>query len=506
MADDVQPIRNAHADRSQLQQIIAGLTEGVILVDPDQTILWANEAALDMHGAQAVADLGDSVSEYRRRFQLRYRNNHSLSKGDYPIDRVVAGEAFTDVVVEVTPAGEDEPRWVHRVRSLVITDAAGLPDCLVLVIQDATERFSAEERFEATFNANPAPAVICRLSDLRYVKVNQGFLEMTGYAREDVIGRSVYEVDILEGAENRDLAKERLSEWRTVPQMEAELSLPGGGTKLVIVAGQPLEIGEERCVLFSFADLEPRRKAETALRQSERRFEKAFRLAPAPMTVSLLKDFRILDANEAFCSASGYSLEEIIGRSPAEIELWDNSATRRRMEDEVRRSGGFRNLEVRLKAKEGHELDCLVSAETVEIQDQDCVLSVLQDITDRKHSEIELVAAIEAVMQDTTWFSRNVMDKLANLRAPGPRNGADRNPSALTALTKREHDVLGMICQGLDDEAIAQGLGVSRNTVRNHVARIYNKIDVHRRSDAVIWARERGFSGRPPEPSRVTAR
>ena len=213
MADDVQPIRNAHADRSQLQQIIAGLTEGVILVDPDQTILWANAAALDMHGAEAVADLGDSVSEYRRRFQLRYRNNHSLSVGDYPIDRVVAGEASPMWWSRSPSAGEDEVRWVHRVRSLVITDAAGLPDCLVLVIQDATERFSAEERFEATFNANPAPAVICRLSDLRYVKVNQGFLEMTGYAREDVIGRSVYEVDILEGAENRDLAKERLSEW-----------------------------------------------------------------------------------------------------------------------------------------------------------------------------------------------------------------------------------------------------------------------------------------------------
>ena len=176
------------------------------------------------------------------------------------------------------------------------------------------------------------------------------------------------------------------------------------------------------------------------------------------------------------------------------------------MEDEVKRSGGFRNLEVRLKAKEGHELDCLVSAETVEIQDQDCVLSVLQDITDRKHSEIELVAAIEAVMQDTTWFSRNVMDKLANLRSPRPREGAGRNAPSLTALTKREHDVLGMICQGLDDEAIGRGLGVSRNTVRNHVARIYNKIDVHRRSDAVIWARERGFSGRAPEPSRATTR
>jgi PAS domain-containing protein len=194
-------IPRQRADRHQLQQIIAGLTEGVILIDPDQTIAWANEAALTMHGTSGLEELGATVTDYRKRFQLRYRNRHKLSAGDYPMDRVLAGEAFRDVVVEVTRAGEDEPRWVHRIRGLVLTDADGEPDCLVLVLHDSTERFDAEERFERTFAANPAPAVICRLSDLRYVKVNQGFLEMTGYAREDVNGHPVYEIDVLEGVE-----------------------------------------------------------------------------------------------------------------------------------------------------------------------------------------------------------------------------------------------------------------------------------------------------------------
>ena len=76
----------------------------------------------------------------------------------------------------------------------------------MLILHDATEWASAEQRFEKTFNANPAPAVICRLSDYRYVKVNVGFLEMTGYARDQVIGRSVYELDVLDQAERRELA------------------------------------------------------------------------------------------------------------------------------------------------------------------------------------------------------------------------------------------------------------------------------------------------------------
>ena len=54
-----------------------------------------------MHGIASVAELGATVSEYRSRFELRYRNRHKLPPGDYPMDRVVSGEAFTEVVVEV---------------------------------------------------------------------------------------------------------------------------------------------------------------------------------------------------------------------------------------------------------------------------------------------------------------------------------------------------------------------------------------------------------------------
>ncbi len=86
-----------------------------------------------------------------------------------------------------------------------------------------------------------------------------------------MIGRSAYEVDVLENAANRDSAIASLREGNTIPQTEATLGLPGGGSKFVIVAGQPIELGEENCMLFTFMDLEPRKKAEEALRQSEER-------------------------------------------------------------------------------------------------------------------------------------------------------------------------------------------------------------------------------------------
>ncbi|MBX9931135.1 MAG: helix-turn-helix transcriptional regulator [Methylobacterium sp.] len=480
-------------DRSQLRQIIAGLTEGVILIEPDQTIAWANEAALGMHGAEDLAELGADVGAYREKFALRYRNHHVIER--YPMERVVAGEAFDEVIVNVRRTDRPDFDVMHRIRSLVITDAAGQPDCLVLVITDVTPQFEAEERFERTFNANPAPAVICRLSDLRHVKVNLGFLEMTGYRRDDVIGRSVYEVDVLSEAKNRDLGIARLKEGGTIPQMEACLRLPDGGTRFVIVAGQPIDMGEEPCMLFTFADLDLRKKAETALRQSEARFAAAFRLTPVPTLLCRAETFEVVGANEAFGRIFGKETEET--RNGFDLrDLWVKAEDRARFEAAVA-TGSALGLETCLRRQDGTERDSLVSAESVTIGEEACILVVLQDITDRKRSERELFAAIEAVMADASWFSRGIIERLSGLK---PNENGTRQGLAQAALTPREREVLNLICQGLADPAIGQRLGLTPNTVRNHVAALYRKLGVHRRGEAIVWGRENGFAASLTRP------
>ncbi len=474
-------------DRHELRQIIAGLSEGVILVEPDQTITYANEAALAMHGAKTVDELGETVDAYRERFALRYRNNHTPNH--YPMERVVSGERFHDVIVDVKRTDRPDVDFVHSLRSLVATDREGNPSCLALILKDVSEQFEAEERFEATFNANPAPAVICRLSDLRHVKVNLGFLEMTGYTRDDVIGRSVYEVDVLAGARSRDLAISRLNSGGTIPQMEACLDLPDGGTRYVIVAGQPIALGDDPCMLFTFADLDLRRKAETALRQSEERFAKAFNMTPVPTLLARADGFAVTGVNEAFTRVFGYGADKVSGRSPADLGLWVHDAARIKFESAVARTGYVLGLEVCLKHEDGTNLDCLASAERVEIGSEAFALMVLQDITERKRTEREMFEAVEAVMADTSWFSRGLIEKLANLRWPG----SDHKDGIVPNVSVRERQILDLICQGLGDDAIAKRLHLSRNTVRNHAASLYRKLDVHKRSEAIVWGRDNGF-------------
>ena len=485
-----QDVLTTETNRRQLQQIIAGLTDGVILLDPDQCILWANDAALAMHGVERIGDLGANAKEYAKRFALRYRNNHPVPAHSYPINRVARGETFSDVLVEVTPAADEETMWVHRVRSLVLADNRGEPESLVLIMDDVTDWASAVQRFEKTFAANPAPAVICRLSDLRYIKVNPGFLEMTGYARDQVIGTSTYELDVLAQAENRDLAKQCLRDGTTIPQMQAELQLPAGGTKQVIVAGQPLELHDEACMLFSFVDMEPRRKVEVALRQSEERFAKAFRLTPVPTLVCSASDQVVMDVNDAFLETLAYSSDEVSGKTIAEIEVFHDKGARTRFFTTLEKTASLDRVDVRVRRKDNELIDCAVSADTVNIQGSPCYLLVLMDITERKRTELELVAAIEEVMKDASWFSRTLIEKLANVK----NVNAPQLPSvSFTDLTARERDVLELICAGLADKEIAARLKLATNTVRNHVATVYSKLDVHSRSEAIVWARERGL-------------
>lgn len=245
-------------------------------------------------------------------------------------------------------------------------------------------------------------------------------------------------------------------------------------------------------MLFTFADLDARRKAQNALRQSEERFSKSFRLSPAPAAISRLDDFVFTDVNDAFVLLSGYGIEEVIGKTASELRLWDDVGTRRAMEKKLMDNTPLRGEVLRMKQKDGSMADCLVSAERVEINDQQCVIWSLQDVTERRRSEAELIEAIESVMTDTSWFSRSIVDRLATLRQVSNGKGSS---AQLLDLSEREREVLALICSGQSDAEMSETLHLSRNTIRNHVASLYAKIGVNRRSAVVIWARERGFTG-----------
>lgn len=474
-------------DRSELQQIITNLLQGVLITERDGSIAWANQAALEMHGCKQLAELGSGTAAYRKRFALRYLNHRALTARQYPLDRLAAGDRFDDVTVELTHRSDDEFRRVLELRGFPVVSAQNAVESLALVMKDVTGRENADERFERAFGTNPAPALILRLTDSRYVRVNRGFLEMTGYTQDEVIDCPFRDLDVLREADHREASLEALREHRTIPQQEAVLRVKGAD-KFVIVAAQPIELADAACMLFTFIDLDTRKRAETSLRQSEERFATAFRMAPVPMLISALKGWRILAVNEAFVAMTGYKQADIQERSIRASGFWKEPRVLDDLRGGLEAGQGVRNQEVPLLTREGAEIDCLLSVEPVTIQNEACALCAIQDITERKRTEADMIRAIETVMKDTSWFSHTVMEKLAQLRQSGPVT------TELATLTPREREILELICKGQGDAEIATALSLSRNTIRNHVANLYGKIGVKRRSAAVVWGRERGIA------------
>lgn len=241
-------------------------------------------------------------------------------------------------------------------------------------------------------------------------------------------------------------------------------------------------------MLFSFVDMDPRHKAEVALRQSEERFAKAFRLTPVPILVCNASDQVVLDVNEAFLETLSYPSEEVLGKTIAEIDFIYDKSARARLLTALEKTGTLDRIDVSVRKKDSNLIECAISADTVNIQGNPCYLLVLMNITERKRTELELVAAIEEVMKDASWFSRTLIEKLANVKSVN----SPKLPSvSFTDLTTRERDVLGLICEGLADKEIAARLKLAPNTVRNHVSTVYSKLDVHSRSEAIVGARAR---------------
>ncbi len=239
-------------DRDILRQVVEGLIEGIIVYEGDGTLSFANVKAFAMHGN--VKGIGNHVKAYAELFDLHDREGKKIAERDYPASRALRGETLKDVVIDVAPRGA-APSWLHRVSSVLLNDEDGNIDLVVMVLDDLTGMRDAERRFEQIFAANPAPSIICRIGDLRFVRVNDGFLEMTGYGRDNVIGHSIYEIDLLGGVQRRERAIHNLEAGTPIARMQAELRLAGGGTKPVVVAGQPIDIDAQACMLFTFVDL-----------------------------------------------------------------------------------------------------------------------------------------------------------------------------------------------------------------------------------------------------------
>ncbi|EKQ67502.1 PAS domain S-box [Leptolyngbyaceae cyanobacterium JSC-12] len=138
-------------------------------------------------------------------------------------------------------------------------------------------------------------------------------------------------------------------------------------------------------------ELEQRVEERTmALRQSEEQFSKAFQLSPNPLAIVNLATQRFLAVNDSFLELTGYTLDEVVGHSALDLDLWMNAEDTVNLALLLQEQGSIRNLELTHRNKFGDIITMLVSAETIDLDGQPCAIFVNTNISDRKRIETAL--------------------------------------------------------------------------------------------------------------------
>jgi formate hydrogenlyase transcriptional activator len=264
-------------------------------------------------------------------------------------------------------------------------------DRIAVVLQDITERKQAEERlreYERVVEGLEENIVVL---DRNYVHVlaNRALLNSWGLEKEQVVGRTVSEV-VPDQELFETVLKPRLDQCFRGEIVRFEMKFPYAllGERHLLISYFPIEgpSGVER-IAGILRDITERKQTEEALRKSEEKFAKAFRLGPMSITLTSMKDHRYVDVNETFERMTGWRREEVLGRTPFDIGLWVNPQDRMNLAKRLLSEGSLRNVEATFRRKDGAIRIGFGTADVIEVNGEPCAISVAADITERKRAD-----------------------------------------------------------------------------------------------------------------------
>ncbi|MHC1736683.1 MAG: PAS domain S-box protein [Ignavibacteriaceae bacterium] len=319
------------------------------------------------------------------------------------------------------------------------------------------EMMEAKEELQLIFNTSPDAAMITRLTDGLIMDVNEGYTIISGYTREEMIGKSTAEVNIWKHIEDRDKVVSILKKQGYCENFEADFVIKSGieitglmSAKVINIHGVPniisitrnitdrkqieAEVGKlleasERSRMNILSILEDHMQAQEALRESERKFrETVINLDEGYYSVTM--DGILLEYNLAFTSILGFdSLAVLTGTYMP--DFWQNPEDRNVYLKKLIAEGSIVSYQTKAKKLSGEIITLLLSAHIVKNKENLPVRieGVFVDISQRMRAEMEIqnlnkvleqrvierTALLEASNKELEAFSYSVSH---DLRAP----------------------------------------------------------------------------------------
>ncbi|MBN1470367.1 MAG: PAS domain S-box protein [Syntrophaceae bacterium] len=180
-------------------------------------------------------------------------------------------------------------------------------------------------------------------------------------------------------------AVDTVSPW----SFEGRVSVSSGGVIWFQGLSVPKRLDDRVVFNGILLNINERKLAEEKSRQSEEKFHKIFMTTPSAASLTRLRDGLLIDVNKSFVDIIASKRETVLGKKVTEppINFWVNPSERELMLAELKSGKDVVNGELKFRRNDGTERFGVYSARTIEIDNEDCLIFILQDVTDHKLAE-----------------------------------------------------------------------------------------------------------------------
>jgi PAS domain S-box-containing protein len=218
--------------------------------------------------------------------------------------------------------------------------------------------------------------------------VNPRWSQISGLSADEALGDGWLSAVHPEDRDKLSDGWKKAISAQTASVAEYRFVCPDGSITWVLGQSTPEKNIESQVVGYvgTITDITERKQAEEKLKDSEKRFATIFRANPAAIAITRTDNGQLVNVNEAWTEATGYTETEAIGHTPFELNMWVDPGQRARLMEILQQHAKARG-EIQLRGKSGEIRDMLMSAELIQLTGETYLLTMAQDITERKQAE-----------------------------------------------------------------------------------------------------------------------
>jgi len=298
-------------------------------------------------------------------------------------------------------------------------------------------------KFQTIFDSSPTGICIVELESGKIFDANASFLETYGYTKDEIIGCTTTELGIIRPEDRKKYIAE-LTKQGSLRNWEQNTYSKNGELVIALLSDIIIDVNGNKCSLTLLNDITENKKIETALFENKAKLQTIFDYNPGGIGLFDLESGKMLELNQAFIDICGYSREEMINHTASELGLLP-PGLRTSIKNELIESKIIRNREQIIRTKSGKLITTLYSSIVLDIGGRKCSLDIVNDISERKELENQLIAATEKAQQAVKSEERFLANMSHEIRTPMNGIIGMVNLLAQTQLTDEQKEYAGWI-------------------------------------------------------------